>query len=88
MTRTTIPVRLIGPHFSAYRTTPELRGEQRGGIRRVPLDPPGEVGKFANDGILSQDMWVAIEIRQITASAATATDLVGLLATRLSPRRR
>ena len=54
----------------------------------MPLDPPGEVGKFANDGILSQDMWVAIEIRQITAIAAAATDLVGLLATRLSPRRR
>jgi hypothetical protein len=54
----------------------------------VPLGPPGEAGKFANDGILSRDMPVAIEIRQITASAATATDLVGLLATRLSPRRR
>ena len=88
MTRTTIPVRLTGPHFSAYRTTPELRGGQRGAIRRVPLDAPGGVEKFANDGILSRDMPVAIGIGQITASAAAATDLVGLLATRLSPRRR
>jgi hypothetical protein len=54
----------------------------------VLLDAHGGVEKFANDGVLSRGMPVAIEIGQITASAAAATDLVGVPATRLSPRRR